>query len=123
RTVELVGARVAELLRDTSIRVFTDAAGLALERGLILADTKFEFGADVDGALTLADEVLTPDSSRYWDLAEWNAGERGSSFDKQVVRNWLLANWDGHGTPPDLPASVVADTASRYRELAARFMD
>ncbi|MBX3095220.1 MAG: phosphoribosylaminoimidazolesuccinocarboxamide synthase, partial [Cryobacterium sp.] len=123
RTVELVGARAAELLRDTSIRVFTDAAAIALERGLILADTKFEFGADADGALTLADEVLTPDSSRYWDLAEWEAGERGSSFDKQVVRNWLLANWDGQGAPPELPESVVTDTAARYQELSARLRE
>ena len=120
RTVELVGARVAEKLRDTSIAVFTDAASVALDRGLILADTKFEFGADADSTLTLADEVLTPDSSRYWDLAGWQSGERGSSFDKQVVRNWLLANWEGHGSPPELPASVVADTAARYRELVTR---
>lgn len=120
RTVELVGAKVAEALREASIAVFSDAASVALDRGLILADTKFEFGADADGVLTLADEVLTPDSSRYWDLAAWQAGERGSSFDKQVVRNWLLANWDGHGVPPQLPDSVVADTASRYRELVAR---
>ena len=120
RTVELVGRTVAEQLRDTSLRVFQDASATALERGLILADTKFEFGADADGVLTLADEVLTPDSSRYWDLEQWRAGERAASFDKQVVRNWLKANWNGHGNPPALPADVVAETASRYAQLAER---
>lgn len=122
RTVELVGASVAEALRETSLRVFEAASATARERGLLLADTKFEFGADADGVLTLADEVLTPDSSRYWDLEEWRSGVRGSSFDKQVVRDWLKANWDGHGKPPALEPEVVATTAARYEELAAKLI-
>lgn len=120
RTVELVGAAAAEALRETNLSVFRDASTRALERGLILADTKFEFGVDAEGTLTLADEVLTPDSSRYWDLAEWRAGERGASFDKQFVRDWLSANWNRQGRPPRLPDEVVAGTAERYRELAER---
>lgn len=122
RTVELVGSTVATALRDTSLAVFQDASTTALDRGLILADTKFEFGADADGALTLADEVLTPDSSRYWDVEAWRAGERGASFDKQFVRDWLSANWNRHGNPPTLPAEIVTGTAQRYRELADRLM-
>ena len=120
RTVELVGVDAAEALRETSIAVFTSASAIAEAKGLILADTKFEFGADHDGTLTLADEVLTPDSSRYWDAALYDTGERTASFDKQVVRNWLAANWDKTGTPPALPAEIVEKTAARYRELVQR---
>jgi len=122
RTVELVGAAVADALRETSLAVFRDASETALAKGLILADTKFEFGADAEGSLTLADEVLTPDSSRYWDAEAWRAGERGASFDKQFVRDWLSRNWDRHGNPPHLPDGVVAGTAQRYRELADLLM-
>lgn len=122
RTVELVGADVAALLRDRSLEIFRRASAIAEARGVILADTKFEFGADRDtGLLTLADEVLTSDSSRYWDAARWSAGttpaERMASFDKQIVRDWLAANWDRAGTPPELPARIVEQTAARYREL------
>lgn len=120
RTMELVGADVAHALRELSLTIFTRASAIAEARGLILADTKFEFGADVDGTITLADEVLTSDSSRYWDAAAWASGERKDSFDKQVVRNWLLDHWDRTGTPPHLPDDVVALTAARYRELIAR---
>ena len=121
RTVELVGADAAAALRDTSLAVFAAAAAIAESRGLILADTKFEFGADpVTGELTLADEVLTSDSSRYWDAAEYNAGRRGISFDKQIVRNWLADHWDKTGTPPVLPPEIVERTAARYRELIER---
>ena len=120
RTVELVGLDAATALRDASLRVFTAASAIAEARGLILADTKFEFGSDEDGTLTLADEVLTPDSSRYWDAALYETGERTASFDKQVVRNWLAANWDKTGTPPVLPAEIVDKTAARYRELVER---
>ncbi len=119
RTVELVGEKVASQLRDLSLATFARASGIAEERGLILADTKFEFGDD-HGTVTLADEVLTSDSSRYWDLAAWQRGERGVSFDKQVVRDWLKANWDQHGEPPALPDDVVQLTADRYRELITR---
>lgn len=120
RTVDLVGAATAGALRGLSLEVYSRAAAIAEDRGILLADTKFEFGADSDGTITLADEVLTSDSSRYWSAAAWESGERKDSFDKQVVRNWLLDNWDGTGTPPVLPDEVVALTAARYRELIAR---
>ncbi len=123
RSVELVGERVASALRDESLRIFARARELAAERGVLLADTKFEFGADPrTGELTLADEVLTSDSSRYWDAARYRAGgeDRLSSFDKQIVRDWLAANWDKQGTPPTLPDEIVARTLDRYRELFER---
>ncbi|MGN6126390.1 MAG: phosphoribosylaminoimidazolesuccinocarboxamide synthase [Humibacter sp.] len=125
RTEELVGADVAAALRDASLDVYRRAAAIAEERDLILADTKFEFGTDRSTAeLTLADEVLTSDSSRYWDAAAWRSGttpaERMASFDKQIVRNWLSANWDKNGTPPALPDDIVQRTAARYRELLER---
>jgi phosphoribosylaminoimidazole-succinocarboxamide synthase len=121
RTVELVGADAAAALRDASLAVFAAASTRAEAAGLILADTKFEFGADpITGALTLGDEVLTSDSSRYWDAAEYAAGRRGVSFDKQIVRDWLAAHWDKTGTPPVLPNEIVEQTAARYRELIAR---
>lgn len=118
RTVELVGEEDARAIRDLSLDVFARASDIALARGVILADTKFEFGRDREtGDICLADEVLTSDSSRYWDAAEYNAGNRGISFDKQIVRNWLLANWDKQRTPPRLPDAIVEQTAARYREL------
>ncbi|CAN5295197.1 phosphoribosylaminoimidazolesuccinocarboxamide synthase [soil metagenome] len=121
RTVELVGPDVATALRDASLRVFAKASAIAEARGVILADTTFEFGADPEtGTLTLADEVLTSDSSRYWDAAEYAAGRRGLSFDKQIVRDWLAAHWDKTGTPPELPSEIVEQTAARYRELISR---
>lgn len=124
RACELVGVSVATALRDTSLDIYSRAAELAESRGVILADTKFEFGADADGTLTLADEVLTSDSSRYWDAAAYASGEtlaeRLASFDKQIVRNWLSANWDKQGTPPALPPEIVEQTLTRYRELYTR---
>lgn len=125
RAVELVGRDTAEALRDASLAIFARAGELAGARGVILADTKFEFGADpVTGELTLADEVLTSDSSRYWDAEAYASGataeERMASFDKQIVRDWLAANWDQQGTPPELPTAIVERTADRYRELIAR---
>jgi phosphoribosylaminoimidazole-succinocarboxamide synthase len=133
RTVELVGAEVASALRDASLDIFTRASAIAEERGIILADTKFEFGADpATGELTLADEVLTSDSSRFWDAALYDPStasgteNRMASFDKQIVRNWLKANWDtstssGQATkPPVLPQEIVDQTAARYRELIQR---
>ncbi|GLJ80455.1 phosphoribosylaminoimidazolesuccinocarboxamide synthase [Microbacterium imperiale] len=121
RTVEIVGADTAAALRDTSLEIYTRAAALAESKGLILADTKFEFGLDADGVLTLADEVLTSDSSRYWDAAAWRTGstpdQRMASYDKQIVRDWLAAAWDRTGTPPQLPADIVERTAGKYREL------
>jgi phosphoribosylaminoimidazole-succinocarboxamide synthase len=121
RTVELVGVEAAAALRDTSLEVYRLASGVAEARGVILADTKFEFGADREtGELTLGDEVLTSDSSRYWDADAYRSGGRIESFDKQIVRDWLSANWDGEGTPPELPADIVARTSARYRELIER---
>ncbi len=123
RTVELVGADVAQSLRSLSLDVFARATAIAGSRGIILADTKFEFGANrQNGVITLADEVLTSDSSRYWDAAAYATGgpDRLASFDKQIVRNWLSTHWDQHGTPPELPAEIVAKTTSRYRELIER---
>ncbi|MGR2752666.1 phosphoribosylaminoimidazolesuccinocarboxamide synthase [Agromyces arachidis] len=126
RTVELVGETVAEQLRAISLEVFAHASEVAEERGLILADTKFEFGADRElGIVTLADEVLTSDSSRYWDLEAYLTGPtpevRMASFDKQIVRDWLAANWDRSlGGPPTLPAEIVEQTAERYRALVER---
>ncbi len=123
RTVELVGSEVATALRDLSIQAFTRASVIAETRGVILADTKFEFGANREtGVITLADEVLTSDSSRYWDAATYASGgpDRLASFDKQIVRNWLSANWDQTGTPPSLPPEIVTQTAARYRELIQR---
>lgn len=119
RTVEIVGEDIAIALRDASLRIFAQASDIAEARGVILADTKFEFGDDA-GTLTLGDEVLTSDSSRYWDAAVYATGDRTASFDKQIVRNWLSANWDKTGTPPELPEEIVAQTAARYRELIER---
>lgn len=124
RTVELVGAERAEELRDLSLEIYERASGTAEARGVLLADTKFEFGVDADGVMTLADEVLTSDSSRYWDAAAWQSGTtpeaRMASFDKQIVRDWLAAHWDKTGVPPELPAEIVAETSARYRELLER---
>jgi phosphoribosylaminoimidazole-succinocarboxamide synthase len=117
RTVELVGAEVAAALRDTSLEIYRRASGVAEARGVVLADTKFEFGADRStGELTLGDEVLTSDSSRFWDAEAAASG----SFDKQIVRNWLSDAWDKTGTPPALPPEIVERTAARYRELIER---
>lgn len=120
RTVELVGAARAAELRDVSLSVFAAAAAIAAEAGLVLADTKLELGVDrATGELVLADEVLTSDSSRYWDAAALAEG-RVESFDKQIVRDWLAASWDGEGEAPALPEDVVARTSARYAELIAR---
>jgi phosphoribosylaminoimidazole-succinocarboxamide synthase len=121
RVIELIGSENAAALRDLSIEVFTKASKLAEQAGLILADTKFEFGIDsATGAITLGDEVLTPDSSRFWSKQAWEHGERKDSFDKQIVRNWLADNWNQQGTPPVLPKEIVAQTAGKYAELVER---
>ena len=124
RTIELVGEARAHELRDLSLEVYERAARTAEAKGLILADTKFEFGLDDAGVMTLADEVLTSDSSRYWDAATWASGstpsERMASFDKQIVRDWLAAHWDKQGAPPELPGEIVERTAARYLELLER---
>ncbi|WIE76181.1 phosphoribosylaminoimidazolesuccinocarboxamide synthase [Curtobacterium sp. MCSS17_007] len=117
RTVELVGREDAGALRDLSLHVYAEAAAIALEHDVVIADTKFEFGRDAEGTIRIADEVLTSDSSRYWDA---RSGNRTDSFDKQIVRDWLSANWDRQGTPPVLPQEIVDRTAARYRELIER---
>lgn len=121
RVVELIGAEHAAELRDLSIKIFNRASELAEHAGLILADTKFEFGTDpATGVTTLGDEVLTPDSSRFWARSSWERGERKDSFDKQIVRNWLAEHWDQTGEPPALPAEIVSQTAAKYSELVER---
>ena len=118
KVIELVGEEVAQKLRELSLSIFSKASEVAEKAGLILADTKFEFGEDEQGQIVLADEVLTPDSSRYWDKESYLAGKI-ESFDKQIVRNWLLQSWDPEsGTkPPKLSDEVVSRTSSRYAEL------
>ena len=121
RVVELIGPDDAASLRELSLSIFRRASELAEKAGLILADTKFEFGIDpATGEIVLGDEVLTPDSSRFWSKAAWDRGERKESFDKQIVRNWLAENWDQTGEPPVLPAEIVAQTAAKYAELVER---
>ena len=122
RMVAVTGRAVAEALRTRSIAIYEEARTRAWARGLVLADTKFEFGT-VDGALTLIDEALTPDSSRYWDRAEYEAG-RLLSFDKQYLRDWLdRSGWNHEPPGPELPAEVVAKTQQRYLEAARRLME
>lgn len=113
RTVEMLGEKDAAALRDASLKVYQTAADYAAQRGIIIADTKFEFGL-VDGKLTLADEVITPDSSRFWPQDEYEPGKSQSSFDKQFVRDWLNANWDRTGNPPHLPADIIEKTSQKY---------
>ncbi|MGE3821267.1 MAG: phosphoribosylaminoimidazolesuccinocarboxamide synthase [Isosphaeraceae bacterium] len=118
RMVESLGAETAGALRQASLRLYQDAADYARTRGLILADTKFEFGRDPrTGAITLVDEALTPDSSRYWPADRYEPGGPQPSFDKQFVRDWLeTTGWDKASPPPDLPADVVARTREKYVE-------
>lgn len=118
---ELLGAELAGRVRDAALRLYTEAAAYALTRGIIIADTKFEFGLDENGVLTLIDEVLTPDSSRFWPVDEYRVGNNPPSFDKQFVRDWLTqSGWNKQPPGPELPAEVVAQTAARYAEAARR---
>ena len=120
RAVDLVGAEMAERARDVSLELYRRGAELARERGIIIADTKFELGV-VDGALVLADEVLTPDSSRFWPADRWEPGSTPPSFDKQPVRDFLDGlDWDKTPPPPTLPDEVVAASSGRYREAYER---
>lgn len=113
RTVEMLGEKDASALRDASLAVYKKAADYAAEHGIIIADTKFEFGT-INGELTLADEVLTPDSSRFWPEDSYAPGHSQPSFDKQYVRDWLDANWDRTGNPPQLPPDVIEATSQKY---------
>ena len=118
----LHGDELAVRLRDLTLEVYAQAERIAAGRGIILADTKLEFGRRDDGTLVLADEVLTPDSSRFWDAELWRPGESLPSFDKQYVRDWLAeeSGWDRETTPPELPTEVVEATRARYVEAYER---
>ena len=123
--VDVVGAEDADRLRDLTLQVYEEAEQVARVRGILLADTKLEFGARADGSVVLADEVLTPDSSRFWPADDWHPGHSQPSFDKQIVRNWLLSpesGWDRSSgePPPPLPDAVVEHTRSRYIEAYER---
>lgn len=113
RCAELIGTEDATALRDLSLAVYTKARDHAADRGIIIADTKFEFGR-LNGQIILADEVLTPDSSRFWPGDEYEPGRDQASFDKQFVRDWLTANWDKTGTPPRLPQDIIDRTSEKY---------
>ncbi len=121
RACQLVGSAVAAQVRDKSLQLYQAAADYALARGIIIADTKFEFGLDRDGTLTLIDEVLTPDSSRFWPKDTYRAGTSPESFDKQFVRNWLESiHWNKQPPAPELPEEIAAGTGERYQEALNR---
>jgi phosphoribosylaminoimidazole-succinocarboxamide synthase len=121
RTVQLLGRELAEKVRDVSLRLYTEAATYALERGIIIADTKFEFGVDDQGVLILIDEALTPDSSRFWPADQYQPGSSPPSFDKQYVRDYLeTLDWDKTPPGPELPPDVVQRTAQKYQEALRR---
>jgi phosphoribosylaminoimidazole-succinocarboxamide synthase len=121
QVAELVGEKLALRVRDAAIQIYERAAAYALERGIIIADTKFEFGLDGEGRLHLIDEVLTPDSSRFWPLDGYEVGISPPSFDKQFVRDYLdTLDWDRTAPGPDLPADILKRTADKYREALER---
>ena len=118
---KVVGAENAEQLRDLTVKLYDTASEFADSRGIILADTKFEFGRDAKGVITLGDEALTPDSSRFWEATSWNPGSAPASFDKQFVRDFLTSSgWDKKSPPPELPAEIIEKTAARYEEAFFR---
>jgi phosphoribosylaminoimidazole-succinocarboxamide synthase len=126
RMAELVGPELGRRVREASMALYREAAAFAVGRGIIIADTKFEFGLDVDGTLTLMDEALTPDSSRYWPVESWREGDNPPSYDKQFVRDWLEAvridgqPWNKRAPAPKLPPEVIEKTAAKYREAFNR---
>jgi phosphoribosylaminoimidazole-succinocarboxamide synthase len=118
---KIVGADSAAELRELTLKLYDTASGFAAERGIILADTKFEFGLSTSGEITLGDEALTPDSSRFWESDGWEPGKSQPSFDKQFVRDWLTSSgWDKKSTPPELPVEIVEKTAARYEAAFER---
>ena len=124
RMADLVGRETAEKVRDASLAIYTLARDHAETRGIIVADTKFEFGLDEDGALVLIDEVVTPDSSRFWPIDSYAPGSSPPSFDKQFVRDYLeRIGWDKKPPAPELPAEIVAKTAEKYREAQRRLVN
>jgi phosphoribosylaminoimidazole-succinocarboxamide synthase len=121
RTEKIVGAERARTVRDIAIQLYRTAADYALSRGIIIADTKFEFGVDARGEVTLIDEALTPDSSRFWPLDTWREGESPESFDKQYVRNWLDSIGFQRKPPaPEMPPEVARRTSEKYQEALRR---
>ncbi|MGA0939636.1 MAG: phosphoribosylaminoimidazolesuccinocarboxamide synthase [Burkholderiaceae bacterium] len=122
QTVEMIGQPLAEEIRRISVQLYTEASAIALAKGIIIADTKFEFGLDADDQLVLMDEVLTPDSSRYWPANQYQPGMNPPSYDKQFLRDWLSTAqrngqpWDKSAPAPDLPETVIAQTAAKYQE-------
>ncbi len=126
KTAEMIGLDLATRIRDISIAIYKAAADFALQKGIIIADTKFEFGLDQDGTLTLMDEVLTPDSSRYWPMESYAEGSNPPSYDKQFVRDWLEQvrvdgkPWNKTPPAPRVPDEVIAKTAAKYQEALAR---
>jgi phosphoribosylaminoimidazole-succinocarboxamide synthase len=128
RTVEMIGPELAAQIRDVSIALYKAAAAIALKKGIIIADTKFEFGLDKAGTLVLMDEVLTPDSSRYWPAESYVVGQNPPSYDKQFLRDWLETAqvggkpWDKTPPAPRLPREVIEKTAAKYQEALTRLM-
>ncbi len=117
----IIDADLAEQIRDVSLRLYKEAASFALKKGIIIADTKFEFGLDEDGSLTLIDEVLTPDSSRFWPVSEYKPGMSPPSFDKQIVRDWLeTQDWNKQSPGPVLPDEIKNKTSEKYLEALTR---
>ncbi|HAB48728.1 MAG TPA: phosphoribosylaminoimidazolesuccinocarboxamide synthase [Lautropia sp.] len=118
----LIGAELAAMMRESSLALYEAAAAYAVSRGILIADTKFEFGIDTEGRMRLMDEVLTPDSSRYWPADQWREGISPPSFDKQYVRDWLetVPSWQKTAPAPALPVEVIEQTAARYREALVR---
>ena len=118
---DIVGETLAGQIRDVSLRLYREAAAYALQQGIIIADTKFEFGLDADGTLTLIDEALTPDSSRFWPVEAYQPGISPPSFDKQYVRDWLeTLDWNKQDPGPLVPDAIVQKTAEKYREALQR---
>ncbi len=114
--IDLIGKDHARIIKEKSLAVYAKARDYAQSKGIIIADTKFEFGL-IDGNIILADEVLTPDSSRFWSLDTYEIGKEQESFDKQFVRNWLSANWDMNGRPPRLPKDIIEKTREKYIQV------
>lgn len=121
RVVELYGERIATIIRDTTLKLYKEAADYALTKGIIIADTKFEFGMDDEGNVYLMDEVLTPDSSRFWPADDYEVGTSPKSFDKQFIRDWLESQpWDKTPPAPKVPEDIIEKTADKYREALRR---
>ena len=120
---EKVGTELSEKLRDMSLAIYNKGAEYAKTRGIIIADTKFEFGM-LDGEIMLVDEVLTPDSSRFWPIDQYEPGRGQASFDKQFVRDWLeQTDWDKNSEPPELPDDIIARTREKYIEAYEKLVD